>query len=128
MPSPSTKSSHIFHCSRLQILGLLPHYHAQEVEGGQNCSWVHGNFKVLVFLEKADQSALKKVKDTVLDDVWWERVYLTIKIIEPLISLSRFADMDQPILTNVYGGWDSMIESMRTIVMENECLEYETSA
>ena len=68
-----------------------------------------------------DQSASKKVKDTVLDDVWWERVDLTIKIMEPLISLLRFADMDQPILVDVYEGWDSMIESMRTIVMENVC-------
>ena len=52
---------------------------------------------------------------------------LTIKIMEPLISLLRFADTDQPILPDVYEGWDSMIESMRTIVMENECPEYEAS-
>ena len=70
----------------------------------------------------------KKVKDTVLDDVWWERVDLTIKIMEPLISLLRFTDTDQPILEDVYEGWDSIIKSMRTIVMENECPEYETSA
>ena len=68
------------------------------------------------------------MKDTVLDDVLWERVDLTIKIMEALTSLLRFADMDQPILADVYEGWDSMIESMRTIVMENECLEYETLA
>ena len=52
---------------------------------------------------------------------------LTIKIMEPLISLLRFAYTGQPILADVYEGWDSMIESMMTIVMENECLEYETS-
>ena len=68
------------------------------------------------------------MKDTVWDDVWWERVDLTIKIMESLISLLRFANTDQPILADVYEGWDSMIESMRTIVMENECPEYETSA
>ena len=61
------------------------------------------------FWRKTDQSASKKVK-------------------EPLISLLRFADTNQPILADVYEGWDSMIESMRTIVMENECLKYETSA
>ena len=81
------------------------------------------------FWRKTDQSASKKVKDKdiVLDDFWWERVDLTIKIMEPLISLLRFVDTDQPILTDVYEGWDSMIDSIRTIVMENECLEYETS-
>ena len=67
------------------------------------------------------------MKDTVLDDVWWERVDLSIKIMEPLISLLPCADTDQPILADVYEGWDSMIESMRSIVMENECPEYETS-
>ena len=80
------------------------------------------------FWRKMDQSASKKVKDTILDDVWWERVDLTIKIMEPLISLLRFADTDQPILAEVYEEWDSMIESMRTIVMENECPKYGTSA
>ena len=46
------------------------------------------------FWRKTNQSASKEVNDTVLDDVWWERVDLTIKIMEPLISLLRFADMD----------------------------------
>ena len=50
------------------------------------------------FWRMRDQSASKKVKDTVLDDVWWEGVDLTIKIMEPLISLLRFANTNQPIL------------------------------
>ena len=79
------------------------------------------------FWRKVDQIASKKVKDTVLDDGWWERVDLTIKIMDPNISLLRFADKDQPILADVNEGWDSMIESVRTIVMENEQAEYETS-
>jgi len=80
------------------------------------------------FWRKTDQAASKKVKDTVLDDGWWERVDLTIKIMNPIISFLRFADTDQPILGEVYEGWDSMIESVKTIVMENECPAYETSA
>jgi hypothetical protein len=69
------------------------------------------------FWRKTDQASSKKVKDTVLDDAWWERVDLTIKIMEPIISLLRFADTDKPILGEVYEGWDSMIESMRTIIL-----------
>ena len=61
-----------------------------------------------------------------MDDVWWERVDLTIKIMEPLISLLRYANTNQPILVDVYERWDSIIESINTIVMENECREYET--
>ena len=50
------------------------------------------------FWRKTDQSASKKVKNTVLEDVWWERVDIAIKIIETLISLLHFADTNQPIL------------------------------
>ena len=63
-----------------------------------------------------------------LDDVWWEKVNLVINIMEPIISLLRFADTNQPILGDVYERWDSMIDSMKTIVVQNECLEYGTSS
>ena len=63
------------------------------------------------FWRKTDQVASKRVKDTVLDDAWWERVDLIIQIMDPIISLLRFADTDKPILGEVYEGWDSMIES-----------------
>ena len=79
------------------------------------------------FWRKTDQAASKKVKDTVLDDLWWEKVDLVIQIMEPIISLLRFADTDQPILGEVYEGWDSMIESVRTIILQSQCPEYETS-
>lgn len=47
------------------------------------------------FWRKTDQVASKRVKDTVLDDAWWERVDLLSQIMEPIISLLRFADTDQ---------------------------------
>ena len=62
-----------------------------------------------------------------LDDLWWEKVDLVIQIMEPIISLLQFADTDQPILGEVYEGWDSMIESVRTIVLQSQFPEYETS-
>ena len=68
------------------------------------------------------------VKDTMLEDGWWERVDLTIKILDPIICLLWFVDTDQPILRDVYEGWDSMIESMRTIILQNESPEYGTPA
>jgi hypothetical protein len=67
------------------------------------------------FWRKTNQASSKKVKDTVLDDAWWESVDLTIKIMDPIISLLQFADIDKPILGEVYEGWDSMIESVRTL-------------
>ena len=46
------------------------------------------------FRRKTDQAASKKVKGTMLNDGWWERVDLTIKIMNPIISFLQFADMD----------------------------------
>ena len=46
------------------------------------------------FWRKTDQTASKKVKDIVLDDGWWERVDLIIKIMNPIISFLWFADRD----------------------------------
>jgi len=69
------------------------------------------------FWRKTDQVASKRVKETVLDDAWWERVDLIIRIIDPIISLLRFADTDKSILGEVYEGWDSMIESVRSIIL-----------
>ena len=62
-----------------------------------------------------------------LYDAWWERVDLIIQIMDPIISLLRFADTNKPILGEVYEGWDSMIESVRSIILQSECPEYETS-
>ena len=84
-------------------------------------------FEFWSFWRKTDQTASKIVKDTVLDDAWWERVDLIIRIMDPIISLLRFADTDKPILGEVYEGWDSMIESVRSIILQSECPEYETS-
>eukprot|EP00253_Pinus_taeda_P010810 PITA_10810 len=74
-----------------------------------------------------DQVASKRMKDTVLDGAWWERVDLIIQIMDPIISLLRFADIDKPIPREVYEGWDSMIEFVRSIILQSECPEYETS-
>jgi hypothetical protein len=79
------------------------------------------------FWRKTDQASSKRVKDTVLDDGWWERVDLTIKIMDPIISLLRFANTDKPILGEIYEGRDSMIESVKTGILEHECPEYGTS-
>ena len=46
------------------------------------------------FWRKTNQLASKRVKDTVLDDSWWERVDLIIQIMDPIISLLVFANTD----------------------------------
>lgn len=73
------------------------------------------------FWIKTDQVASKRVKETVLDDAWWERVDLIIPIMDPIISLLQFVDIDKPILGEVYEGWDSMTEFVRIIIIQSEC-------
>ena len=109
-----------------KILGWSPHV-------PNVCFPALGSMVILEFWSfsrEAYQNASKKVKDTVLDDDWWERVDLTISIKEPIISLLRFElcrhGQAHP-RRDVYEGWDSMIETMKTIVLENECPEYGTS-
>jgi hypothetical protein len=68
------------------------------------------------FWRTIDQVSSKGVKDIVLDGGWWERVDVTIKIMDPIISLLQFVDTNQPILRQVYEGWDS-IESMKLVVL-----------
>ena len=71
------------------------------------------------FWRKTDQTVSKRVKDTVLDDAWWEQVDLLIQIMDHIISLLRFANTDQPIQGEAYEGWDSMIESVRSIILKS---------
>ena len=52
-----------------------------------------------------------------LDNVWWERVDLIIKITDPIMLLLQFVETYQPILGEVYEGWDSMVESVRNIIL-----------
>ena len=54
------------------------------------------------FWRKTDHIASEKVKDTMLDDGWWERVGFTIKIMESVISLLRFANTNQPVLARTF--------------------------
>lgn len=81
------------------------------------------------FCRKTDQAASKKVEDSVLDDVWWERIDLAIKIMDPIIYLLRFADTNQPIcyhppcscLCEVDSGW--MVEGQATKGWNHNCLD-----
>jgi len=80
-------------------------------------SWVLGCFRVLVVLEKGRLISLKKVKDIVLDDGWWEMVDITMNIMDLIISLLQFVDTNQTILGEVYEGWNSMIDSMKNVIL-----------
>lgn len=54
----------------------------------------------------------------ILHDTWWERVEYLLSLLEPIMSMIRFTNMDHPCLGEVYEGIDSMIEKMKLIINE----------
>lgn len=65
--------------------------------------------------ERAD-----KIKLRILDDLWWECVDCLFKLIEPIMIMLRYANMDRPCLGEIYDRIDSMLERIKQIVNEKE--------
>ena len=70
-----------------------------------------------VWKQKNTERAIK-IKDRLLAESWWERVDYLLKVIEPMMSMLRYTDMDRPCLGEIYDGIDSMIEKIRQVINE----------
>ncbi|KAH9291990.1 hypothetical protein KI387_042820, partial [Taxus chinensis] len=62
----------------------------------------------------------QKVKSMILDDTWWDRVEYLLSFTEPIMSMIRFTDMDQPCLGEIYDSIDSMIEKIKAVINAKE--------
>ena len=51
---------------------------------------------------------------------WWEHVEYLLKIIEPIMSMLRYTDMDRPFFEEIYDGIDSMIEKIKQVINEEQ--------
>lgn len=71
--------------------------------------------KMWTFWRKIDINTSRKIKELVVDDSWWERIDFTLLIVEPIITLLHFADLDVAVLGEVYEAWDSLIEKIKHI-------------
>ncbi|XP_027342768.1 uncharacterized protein LOC113855350 [Abrus precatorius] len=53
------------------------------------------------------------VKETILNDSWWDKVDYVLSFTKPIYDMLRCCDTDKPSLHLVYEKWDSMIEQVK---------------
>ncbi|XP_026383788.1 uncharacterized protein LOC113279302 [Papaver somniferum] len=69
------------------------------------------------------------VKETILNDQWWDKVDYIIAFTEPIYDMLRRTDTDRPCLHLVYDMWESMIEKVRKVIYRKEGLtEFQDSS
>ncbi|XP_026459204.1 uncharacterized protein LOC113359846 [Papaver somniferum] len=69
------------------------------------------------------------VKETILNDKWWDKVDYIIAFTEPIYDMLRRTDTDRPCLHLVYDMWESMIEKVRKVIYRKEGLtEFQDSS
>ena len=60
------------------------------------------------------------VKETILNDGWWEQVDYILSFTTPIYDMLRACDTDFPTLHLVYEKWDCMIEGVKTAIFQHE--------
>ncbi|KAJ1377248.1 Ribonuclease H-like superfamily [Sesbania bispinosa] len=67
-----------------------------------------------------DVGKAKFVKDTLLDDVWWDKVDYILSFTTPIYDVLRKMDTEASSLHLVYEMWDSLIEKVRKAIYRYE--------
>ncbi|GMQ11319.1 hypothetical protein CsSME_00053987 [Camellia sinensis var. sinensis] len=62
----------------------------------------------------------RKVKQLIINDVWWDDLDYLLSFIEPIVDMLRAVDTDAPALHSIYDIWDTMIENVKAIIFEHE--------
>ncbi|KAL5146480.1 hypothetical protein HKD37_06G016307 [Glycine soja] len=67
-----------------------------------------------------DVAKAKFVKDTLLDDKWWDKVDSILSFTIPIYDVLRRTDTEASSLHLVYEMWDSMIENVKNAIYQYE--------
>ncbi|XP_045788744.1 uncharacterized protein LOC123883850 [Trifolium pratense] len=67
-----------------------------------------------------DVQKAKFVKDTLLDDTWWDKINYIIAFTSPIYDVLRRTDTEASCLHLVYDMWDSMIQDVRKAIYKHE--------
>jgi hypothetical protein len=67
-----------------------------------------------------DVHTAASVKETMLNDEWWDKVDYILKFTEPIYDMLRSCDTDESNLHLVYEKWDSMIEQVKLAIYKHE--------
>ncbi|CAJ2633433.1 unnamed protein product [Trifolium pratense] len=71
-----------------------------------------------------DVHTAASVKETMLNDEWWDKVDYILKFTVPIYDMLRSCDTDESNLHLVYEKWDSMIEQVKLAIYKHENKEY----
>jgi hypothetical protein len=63
-----------------------------------------------------DRPEFQEVEDVVLDGQFWQQVRYVLQFTKPIYSMIMFADIDQPVIGEVYEQMDSMLGQIKDIV------------
>jgi hypothetical protein len=61
----------------------------------------------------------QRVKELILNDVWWDKLNYIVSFMLPIYSMIRVADTDKPCLHLIYEMWDDIIEKVSNICSFN---------
>ena len=67
-----------------------------------------------------DVAKAKFVKDTFLDDKWWDKVDYILSFTSAIYNVLRRTDTEASSLHLVYEMWDSMIEKVKNVIYQYE--------
>ncbi|KAG5151812.1 hypothetical protein JHK84_028284 [Glycine max] len=70
--------------------------------------------------KEGDVAKAKFVKDTLLDDKWWDKVYYILSFTCPIYDVLRRTDTKVSSLHLVYEMWDSLIEKVKNAIYQYE--------
>ena len=68
---------------------------------------------MVIRYKENDVGKATRVRDIILDDLWWDRVDYIILFTSPIYDMLRAADTDRPTLHLVYDMWNTMIEKVK---------------
>uniref|UniRef100_A0A0R0KK58 DUF659 domain-containing protein n=1 Tax=Glycine max TaxID=3847 RepID=A0A0R0KK58_SOYBN len=71
-------------------------------------------------LKKGLQEMAKFVKNTLLDDKWWDKVDYILSFTSAIYNVLRRTDTEASSLHLVYEMWDSMIEKVKNVIYQYE--------
>lgn len=70
--------------------------------------------------KQSNSERAQKVKALILDDDWWDRVTYVLEFTEPIMSMLRFTDTDEPCLGDFYDSMDMMLEKIKMEIQKRE--------
>ncbi|GAV59820.1 DUF659 domain-containing protein, partial [Cephalotus follicularis] len=67
-----------------------------------------------------DPEKTQFVKETILNDLWWDKIEYLLSFTNPIYEMLRLCDTDMPTLHLVYDMWDSMIKQVKKAIYRHE--------